>query len=303
MSKSRSNSSWWEIQVLGAADLEESIFWRLQTWGCQGTASQAVSLTQPDLRRVCGYRAQSQVQILDLEALAQELCADAELIGVTAPTVTWVSVAEEDWATSWMQYWHPQSIGERMLICPAWQEPPGNNQRLVLRLNPGVAFGTGTHATTQLCLEALERHLPPAPPASCIIADIGCGSGILSMAAILLGASQVYAVDNDPLAVDSTLGSMELNQISRTQIQVSEGSAGDIPAPVDGIVCNILAGVIIDLMPQITALAQPGTWAIFSGLLTSQAEQVCAALTQAGWEVKGLWSQGDWGCIEATKKR
>lgn len=295
---SKLGSNWWEIQVVGAAELEESLFWRLQTWGCQGTASQ----TQGELRRVCGYRAQSQAQLADLEALAQELQVDAQTLELPPPTVTWSTVAEEDWATSWQQYWHPQEIGDHLLICPAWLEPPAGNQRLVLRLNPGVAFGTGTHATTQLCLEALERRFASPPLSSpCVMADIGCGTGILSMGAILLGATHVYAVDNDPLAVDSALGSLELNQISSDQIQIFEGSATEIPAPVDGIVCNILAGVIIDLMPQITALAKPGTWAIFSGLLTSQAEQVSAALSQYGWQVQGLWSQGDWGCLEVTK--
>jgi ribosomal protein L11 methyltransferase len=298
MSAAQSGANWWEIQVLGLAELEDNIFWRLQAWGCQGAASQ----TQGELRRVCGYRAQSQVQLPDLEALAQNILADAEDLGLTPPSVTWQTVAEEDWATSWQQYWHPQEVGERLLICPAWLEPPAGNSRLVLRLNPGVAFGTGTHATTQLCLEALERrfaqHNQPNPV---VVADIGCGTGILGIAAVLLGASQVYAVDTDPLAVGSSLGSLELNQIRPGQIHVSEGSASDIPIPVDGLVCNILAGVIIELLPQITAIAKPGGWAIFSGLLTSQAAQVSTALGQYGWQVAHLSSQGDWGCLEAVR--
>jgi ribosomal protein L11 methyltransferase len=294
-------TSWWEVEVVGATALEESICWRLQHSGCQGTASQLLARRQ--LCRVCGYLPQDQYHPLDLAALATQLRQDAMLMEIEPPTVQWQLVHEQDWATSWQQYWHPLEIGERLLIYPAWLEVPESSERLLLRLNPGVAFGTGTHATTQLCLEALEMQLDDTFGRTdhLVLADIGCGTSILGIAAILLGAAKVYAVDTDPLAVDSSKGSLELNQISPERVSVSQGSVAQVPEPVDGIICNILADVIIQLLPEISTITKPGSWAIFSGLLASQAEKVNLALVQHGWKVGSMWKKEDWCCINANR--
>jgi ribosomal protein L11 methyltransferase len=294
-------TSWWEVEVIGAAALEESITWRLQDSGCQGTACQLQA--QRQRCRVCGYLPQSQYHTLDLAAIASQLRQDALLMEAEAPSVSWQLVHEQDWATSWQQFWHPMEVGDRLLIYPAWLELPETSERLLLRLNPGVAFGTGTHATTQLCLEALEMQLDQTfgPVDHLVLADIGCGSGILAIAAILLGAAKVYAVDTDVLAVDSSKGSLELNQISQERVVVGPGSAAQIPEPVDGVICNILADVIIKLLPDITTITKPGGWAIFSGLLTSQSHKVNDALVQNGWQVGSMWKKEDWCCINAIR--
>jgi ribosomal protein L11 methyltransferase len=294
-------TSWWEIEVIGAAALEESVTWRLQDSGCQGTSSQIQA--QRHRCRVCGYFPQSQYHPLDLAAIAAQLRQDALLMDAEPPQVSWQLVHEQDWATSWQQYWHPMEVGERLLIYPAWLELPEQSPRLLLRLNPGVAFGTGTHATTQLCLEALEMQLDTTygPTENLVLADIGCGSGILAIAAILLGATKVYGVDTDPLAVDSTKSSLELNHLSEAQVVVSQGSAAQIPEPVDGVLCNILADVIIQLLPNITAITKPRGWGVFSGLLTTQAHKVNDALIQNGWQVGSMWKKEDWCCINATR--
>nr|B8HPZ1.1 RecName: Full=Ribosomal protein L11 methyltransferase; Short=L11 Mtase [Cyanothece sp. PCC 7425] len=292
-------SSWWEIQVVGDAALEEGISWRLQSFGCQGTASQK----QNHDCHMTGYLPQKQVNHLDLAALSLWLAQDAIALGFLPPTTRWKLINEEDWATSWQQYWHPQEVGDRLLIYPAWLDLPEHCERLLLRLDPGVAFGTGTHPTTQLCLEALEMHLDQTfgPVEQVTVADIGCGTGILSIAALRLGAKQAFAVDLDPLAVESADRSRDLNEIPPEQMIVQQGSVEQVPHPVQGIVCNILAETIIDLIPTLATISQPHTWAAFSGILVTQAKSVVDALEQQGWQVGSLWQRQDWCCINAHR--
>jgi len=183
-------------------------------------------------------------------------------------------------------------------------EPPTDSERIIFKLDPGVAFGTGTHATTQLCLEALEMRLQPGT--NLTIADIGCGSGILSTAALLLGAQQVYAVDNDPLAVKATGENRALNLIPAEKLIVDLGSIEQlqlmIPAPVDGFVCNILADIIIQLAPSMAAIVKPKGWAILSGILSSQVADVSHVLEQNGWVVGTVWNRLEWSCINLKHK-
>ncbi len=176
-------NSWWEIKVLSDPTLEELIFWRLSQFGCRGTASQM----QDNACLVSAYLPQESTQLLDLAALSLWLRQDALSVSGPPPAMEWNLIDEEDWSSSWKEHWHPLEVGDRFLIYPAWLEVPTVCDRIVLRLDPGVAFGTGAHATTQLCLESLEMRLG-GDIADITIADIGCGSGILSIAAALLGA-------------------------------------------------------------------------------------------------------------------
>lgn len=284
---------WWEIQVCGDSALEDLVFWRLETFGCQGTSSQFKG------SRLQAYLPENQIHQSDLAVLARFLDQDAISMGFASPEVHWKLISEEDWSNSWKQHWQPQEIGDRFLIYPAWLIPQASD-RLVLRLDPGMAFGTGTHATTQLCLEAIEQQLGSSI-SSTIVADIGCGSGILSIAAVLLEADQVYAVDTDPLAVQSACSNRDLNQIDPSHMVVEQGSVERLIEimnhPVDGIFCNILAEVIINLVPQMTAIAKPTTWGILSGILEEQVEQVTKTLAQHGWTVSSVWHRQDWSCL------
>jgi ribosomal protein L11 methyltransferase len=287
-------SSWWEIQVCCPLWLEDAIAWRLDEFGCRGTASEVVSGNH----QIRAYIHQAQADIAQLEWLRSQLQADANAMQAPDPvSVQWHLIQEEDWAQTWKQYWHPQDIGDRLLIHPAWLPLPTQTKRLVLQLDPGVAFGTGNHPTTQMCLEALETMiLQKGVPAA--IADVGCGSGILSIAAALLSAKQIYAVDPDPLAVTSTLSNWQLNQLPLEQLTVCQGSVEQLIQnawmPVDGIVCNILAPVIIELMPQLSQIAHAKSWMILSGLLTSQASLVLESAGQYGWTCVEQRNQGDW---------
>jgi len=297
-------NSWWEIQILCDPALEETIFWRLQKFGSRGTCSEHKGYS--DLVRA--YLPQIQTELLDLAALALLLQQDAVCMGYPMPSVQWNLIDEEDWASSWKAYWKPQAVGDRLLIHPAWLPLPDHSDRILLKLEPGVAFGTGDHATTQLCLEALEMRLDAAiaeQKTDSVIADIGCGSGILSVASLLLGAEQAFAVDTDPLAVKSTRENGELNQIAPHRLTVEQGSIDRlltlIKAPVDGLVCNILAEVIIDLIPQMTPLVKDTTWGALSGILLDQAKAVADTLEENGWVVAALWKRGEWCCMNIRR--
>lgn len=293
-------NSWWEIQVLCDPALEDTIFWRLETFGCRGTSNEIKGYAC----LVSAYLPEEQAQLLDLAALSLLLRQDALCMSLPPPAVQWHLIDEEDWASNWKQYWHPMEIGDQLLVYPAWLPLPEEPGRHLLRLDPGVAFGTGTHATTQLCLEALEMRLG-YEKTDALVADIGCGSGILSIAAILLGARKAYGVDIDPLAVKSARSNRELNRISNKRLVFELGSLERlgklVDEPVDGILCNILAEVIIDLIPHLDMLAKPTTWGIISGVLLDQAKPVADTLEQHGWIVATLWRRQDWCCFNIRR--
>jgi len=294
-------TSWWEIQVFCDPNAEDLAFWRLTEFGCKGTSSERENQTTNILK---AYLPQQKAKLLDLSALALLLKQDALCAGLPIPDLQWKLIEEEDWSSSWKQHWQPQEVGDRFLINPAWLPMPQNSDRLVIRLDPGVAFGTGTHATTQLCLEALEMRLTGVSDAV-RIADIGCGSGILSVGAVLLGASQVYAVDIDPLAVETTRLSTQLNNIPEHQIIAAEGSLSTLAdmakEPVDGFVCNIIAEIIVDLIPQMAAIAKPETWGVLSGILLDQVKPVADTLEENGWIVATLWRRTEWCCLNIRR--
>jgi len=295
-------NSWWHIQVLCDPTLEDLVFWRLDNFGCWGMAREEKGTNY----LIHTYMPQEQAHTLDLAALSLRLRQDAATLGMGAPQSQWSLIDEEDWASSWKSHWKPQLIGDRFLVCPAWLEPPPHGDRVVLTLDPGVAFGTGTHPTTQLCLEALEMRITDDDPDQ-VVADIGCGSGILSVGAVKLGAKQVYAVDVDPMAVQATRSNRDMNQIQKHQLVVGLGSVEQLTALAersiyfDGLLCNILAEVILDLIPAMTAIAKPTAWGILSGILLEQAKPIADTLDQNGWTVATLWRRKDWCCFNIRR--
>jgi ribosomal protein L11 methyltransferase len=292
-------SSWWDLSLRVPLEQEDLVYWRLDTFGCQGMTSER----RGDSVLIHAYVPLSQMTLLDLSALVLRLRQDALTAGFEPPHLQWDRLESEDWSSSWKAHWQPQSIGDRLLICPAWidLDPPEN--RHVLRIDPGMAFGTGGHVTTQLCLEALEMRLDaswgdPLPPTR--IVDIGCGSGILSIAAVLLGAEKVFAVDTDLQAVEATRYNRDLNHVSE-QIIVTQGSleqlAGLTTEPVDGVVCNILAETILSLIPGFKGIVKETGWLILSGILLEQSKLVADVLEAHGWLVSALWKRQEWCCL------
>jgi ribosomal protein L11 methyltransferase len=294
------SNSWWEIKIECVPSLEETIFWRLSEFGCKGTSTQR----QGQEISISAYIPQIQFKLIEISEVLNRIELDAAETGEPIPVSKCLLIDEEDWSSSWKQHWTTQPIGDRLLINPAWLEIPTDTDRIILQLDPGVAFGTGTHATTQLCLEALEMRLQPGTSAS--IADIGCGSGILSTAALLLGAQKVYAVDTDPLAVKATIENCELNGIESSRLITELGSIEMlqliVPEPLDGFVCNILADVIIKLAPQMKEIVKPKGWAALSGILSSQVATVSYTMEQHGWVVGTVWNRQEWSCINLKLK-
>jgi ribosomal protein L11 methyltransferase len=317
---SAAKAQWWEVTVTCPAELEDSVYWHFEQLGSKGTASQKAGNPSEPVANctVTAYFLETplkaQAQLSDFEALKASLRGlTSEFVGeslqpasqpVSQPasqpafvTVSWRLIAEEDWAKSWKTHWKTEEIGQKLLINPAWIKPPATD-RTILTLDPGSAFGTGGHATTQLCLKALEKQSLQGA----IIADIGCGSGILSIVALLYGAEQAYAVDVDPLAIRATRDNADLNKISPDQLEVQLGSLPEAITlafgPVDGIVCNILAEIIVEqIIPHLSKLAGPHTWGILSGILTAKAAWVEEHLVTHGWQVSEITHQDEWCAI------
>ncbi|MCC6615790.1 MAG: 50S ribosomal protein L11 methyltransferase [Anaerolineae bacterium] len=217
------------------------------------------------------------------------------------PSPTYKLVAESDWSEAWKAHYHPVRIGKRLFIRPRWVEVELQPDDIELALDPGMAFGTGTHPTTQLCLEALEELLPPGAQ----VLDLGTGSGILAIAAAKLGAAHVVALDNDEVAVDVAQENVEISGVA-DKIVVGHGSLESLITSArrfDLIVVNIIARIIIMMCDGgLGQTVRPGGLAIFSGVTTEQVDDVEAALIQTGLTPYKRRQQGDWVCIEARRE-
>lgn len=284
-------------------DLEESLVWKLTDLGLHRHAVQHAPET-PDQKTLLLWLPQPEWPEEQRQQLLASLAPLAEPFGLSLPTGRWDEVADEDWSLSWKQHWQPDPVGTGLLILPAWLEvPPEHAQRLVIRMDPGSAFGTGSHPTTRLCLEALEQQ----PPAGALVADLGCGSGVLGLAALGLGAEAVVAADTDSLAVRATVHNRDLNQRSQAQLGVALGSVEALQQLLSGerahlLLCNILAPVIEALAPAFEDLVTPDGRALLSGLLVDQAPRLKEVLAELGWTVTAEDSQGRWGLLEIRRR-
>ena len=218
------------------------------------------------------------------------------------PEPTYRTIQDEDWMASWKQHYRPIQIGKRLLILPAWIEDPRQG-RIAVKIDPSMAFGTGTHPTTQLCMELLESTVAPGQPAI----DVGCGSGILSIGAVKLGASHVLAVDIDNAAVISTRENAQANGVLDS-IETGIGSVQEVrngqfsirQAPL--VLANILAPVIIRLFDAgLADLLEPGGKMVLSGILDTQAQDVVNAAETRGLKKIEQRQINDWVAIWLEK--
>lgn len=217
------------------------------------------------------------------------------------------NISEEDWANNWKRFFHPMEVGEKVLIKPEWEELTEKTDRIVFNVNPGMSFGSGTHHTTQLCIEALEKYIDE----NTYMLDLGCGSGILSIIGMMLGAREAYAVDIDPNAVDIAYENAERNGIAKERYHAM---AGDVTADRDlmeklserkynVVTANIVADVIIAVSPIAAKLvAQDGIY-ITSGIIEERIDDVSNALEKSGFEIQNVEQRADWACIVSKLKK
>ncbi len=204
---------------------------------------------------------------------------------------------EEDWANTWKQYYKPSKVGEKIVVKPIWEEYEQKEGELVVNLDPGMAFGTGTHETTRMCIQALEKYVKEEST----VFDVGCGSGILAIAAAKLGAKLAVGVDLDPVAVESSIENVGYNNLNN--IEILHGNLVEvIDGKADIIVANILAEIICILTDDVKRVMKDGGVFITSGIIHDRVDMVCEKLEATGFEVIEKNRDGEWNCIVAKLK-
>ena len=294
---------WWRLELASLPELEESLLWKLADLGIPRVAVQHRPET-PSQRQLIAWLPAIDWPEPERQQLALALAPLAEPFGLALPPLQWSQQADEDWSLSWKQHWQADPVGKELLILPAWLPcPPEHAERRLIAMDPGSAFGTGSHPTTRLCLEALEllAAMTPEGLAGLRVADLGCGSGVLGLAALRLGAASVAAVDTDSLAVRATTDNAALNGLT-PQVRVQLGSVEALAELLDGqpadlLLCNILAPVIQALCPAFNTVLAANGVGLLSGLLVDQAPALQLALRDEGWQAELTAEQSQWGLM------
>lgn len=211
------------------------------------------------------------------------------------------TVNEEDWANAWKEYYHVTHIGSRLVIRPSWRDYTPQGEEVVLELDPGMAFGTGLHPTTRMCLEQLEKYVQPGMH----VIDVGTGSGILALAAAKLGAESVYCIDNSSVAVESATANAAINALSE-RISVVLGVLGETEAErlagqFDLVLANIIARVIGSIAPQLAQVMAPGALLIASGIIEERRHEAEQPLVDAGLRLLERVMIDDWVTLVMTR--
>ncbi|MFQ9248392.1 MAG: 50S ribosomal protein L11 methyltransferase [Clostridium paraputrificum] len=218
-------------------------------------------------------------------------------IDVGEGKVEFEKMYEEDWANNWKKYYKPSKVGEKIVVKPIWEEYEAKDEELVVELDPGMAFGTGEHETTRMCIQALEKYVQK----DSTVFDVGCGSGILAIAAAKLGAKLAVGVDLDPVAVESAKENVGFNNIDN--IEILHGNLIEvIDGKADIVVANIIAEIICILTEDVSRVIKPNGYFITSGIIHDRVEMVTNKLEECGFEVVKVNKDGEWNCIIAKLK-
>lgn len=207
--------------------------------------------------------------------------------------VTVTEVYEKDWQDSWKKYYKPKKVGDKIVVKPSWEDYEKNADEIIIELDPGMAFGTGTHETTMMCIQKLEQYLKKDD----VVFDVGCGSGILSIAAAKLGAGKVIGVDLDVVSVDSSKKNVAMNNVENI-VQIREGNLLDVvDEKADLIVSNIVAEIIIDMTKNIKKYLNRDGIFISSGIILEKVDLVKESLESQGFAIVETYNINDWACI------
>lgn len=313
MNKQKPVNAWLEVSLTVSGELAEAVAEVLARFAPGGVATeQAIEYTNTEDEgtpvgpvTVRAYLPWDETLEESRRKLEEALYYLGAIQPLPAPRFT--PVAEQNWMEAWKQHYRPIPVGKRLLIVPAWLESP-SAERVAIRIDPGMAFGTGTHPTTQLCLEFIEKVCDEAHNASLSVLDIGCGSGILSIAALKLGAVFALGVDIDEAAIDAARYNARLNKIADERFTLGVGSvreilAGSFPlqhAPL--VLVNILAPVILRLFTDgLARLIAPTGSLILSGILADQVEEVLAVARAANLSLLEQRQQEDWVALRLTR--
>lgn len=286
----------WLVLPAGAVDVAEAVLFGLGALSVAQEDGGSTAWYEPEVNATPPWtRVRLQVLFAPDVAIAPIHAALGAALGTDAvAALTLDSLPDRDWARVWMQDWKPQRFGARLWICPTWWAPP-DPQAVNLWLDPGNAFGTGTHATTALCLEWLAAQELAGRTAL----DYGCGSGVLAIAALRLGAARAWACDTDAQALRATAANAAQNGVAA---QLWIGPPPELPAfAADVVVANILSGILVDVAPQLAARLRPGGQLALAGILHEQAAAVITAY--APWcELRPAATRAEWVLLTGVRE-
>jgi len=286
-----------------ATDLVADIFYSLDLKGVvvndpemdPGQAWGEDAVRPPQTPGVTGHFADTPSAADHCKALEAALRRLAATTGI-ATRVAYSRIDEQDWADAWKEYFWPEKITDTIVVKPSWREYPAGPQEIILEIDPGMAFGTGTHPTTTLCIRMIQTHLQPGDA----FLDVGTGSGILMIAAAKLGAGAVCGVDNDEVAVSVAGKNLKTNRIEPFSLSVGN-LVENMHQPFDLVAANILAEVILELLPEVTTvLAESGIF-VCSGIITAKKKVVLSNLKKNGFAVVQVLEKEGWVAIASRK--
>ena len=296
------NKGWWRLSLEINKNVEDLIIWKLNQSAIFSYAFDYSNKDKNVVKLLVWLPAVSwkRNKREELEEKLKYLLIEN---GLNINLLSWSFIKEEDWLNTWKNFWKFELIGQDFLVLPCWMNLPSQyNKKVVIKIDPGAAFGTGGHPSTSLCLEMLEKTIVKEK----IFLDVGCGSGILSIAAQKLGARELHVIDNDYLAINSTRENLKLNFGEINSLTIHQGSfletkRKNLLKNYDLICCNIIASVMKHLIPHFFEVLSSQGSLILSGILETQKEEIIKLLNLYHFKIDNVISKKDWICIQSFK--
>jgi len=295
------HKGWWRISIEINKNMEDLIIWNLNQLKID---SYAFDYSDKNISKLLIWLPSFCWKKNKREKIEEKLKLILRENGLNINLFRWDFIKEDDWLNIWKNFWTFELIGERFLVLPCWMDlPPQYNKKVVIKIDPEAAFGTGGHPSTSLCLEMLEKTIVKEK----IFLDVGSGSGILSIAAQKLGVKELHLIDNDYLAINSTKDNLKLNFGQISSFKIHKGSFLEIKRKnllknYDLICCNIIVSVIKPLIPHFYEVLCSQGYLILSGILDYQKVEIIKLLNLHHFRIDNVLSKKDWICIKSVKE-